>query len=222
MLSFTIRTLCSLAFAALFGIVDGGEAIAYRLTDWKEMHFDDPDKAAQHLAAVQKLGCEARQESHGGHTDVVYRSTQWQALELADDALAHQWEAWLIGAGFESLHGHAESHNGHDHGAVGLIEHDHDGHSHEGHDHGPLGAEEVAYRLTEWRTTHVDNMEQLPQFLALMKGLGCEVHTQQHDGHTDVSVRCPEWKHVEVATHEIASGWEGWLRKSGFEVRHDH
>lgn len=207
-----IRSLCCVAVFAVAASTQASEAIAYRLSDWKEMHYDDPGKAAQHLAAVKKLGCEASQDSHDGHTDVVYRSPQWQALEVANDELAHQWEAWLRGAGFETLHGHAEDHS----------DHDHAGHDHDGHDHGSNGTEEVAYRLTDWKTTHLENMDQLPQFLALMKGLGCEVQSDQHDGHADVTVRCPEWKHIEVATHEIAEGWEGWLQKSGFEVRHEH
>ncbi len=217
-----IRSLCCIALFMAAASAHASEAIAYRLSDWKEMHYDDPGQAAQHLAAVKKLGCEASQQSHGDHTDVVYRSPAWQALEVANDELAHQWETWLKGAGFETLHGHFENHDGHDHGTTGHVGHDHADHSHAGHDHGPQGAEEVAYRLADWQTTHVESANQLPQFVALMKGLGCEVRTDEHDGHGDVSIRCLEWKHIEVASHQIAAGWEGWLRNKGFEVRHDH
>jgi len=217
-----IRSLCCLTVAAFVGAAEAGESIAYRLADWKEMHFDDPGKADQHLAAVRKLGCEARLDSHGGHTDVIYRSAKWQSVEVATDELAHQWEAWLKGSGFETVHGHAEDHSGHDHGGAGHEGHDHADHDHAGHDHGPGEAEEVAYRLTEWRTEHFEDKNQLPEFVALMKGLGCEVRTDEHDGHADISIRCRQWKHVEFSSHKKATGWEGWLSKTGFEVRHEH
>src|SRR5690606_34141223 len=108
-------TLSGLTLALLAQSASAEEAIAYRLSDWHEMHFEDPVKAEQHLAAVRKLGCEVRQDAHDGHVDVVYRSARWQALEVASDELAHQWEDWLKGSGFETLHGHAADHAGHDH-----------------------------------------------------------------------------------------------------------
>lgn len=211
------QTLFCLTLAVVAGTAHAGEAIAYRLANWNQMHFDDPGTAAQHLAAVQKLGCEARQENHGGHTDVVYRSAKWQALEVASDDLAHQWEAWLKGAGFETLHGHSADHSGNNHAG-----HDHAGHSHVGHDHGPDETEEVAYRLPDWKTTHLENVTQAAEYAALMKGLGCEVRFDEHDGQSDVSVRCVQWNHVDFPSHEVASAWEVWLKNSGFEAQHRH
>ena len=62
----------------------------------------------------------------------------------------------------------------------------------------------------------------MDEFVALMKGFGCEVRTEKHSGHVDTSVRCPEWKHIELPTHKVAQSWESWLAKTGFEVRHEH
>lgn len=224
MSSFTKTVVCCLGVLALTSVSEAGEAIAYRLSNTKEMHFDDARKAEQHLAAVRKLGCEARMDSHGGHTDVIYRSVKWQVMELANDKLAHQWEEWLKKAGFETVHGHAadhgtghDAHDGHDHSG-----HDHAGHSHAGHDHGPGEAEEVSYLLPNWKTIHSRDAAQMSELVALMKGLGCEVRTEDHGGHKDVSVRCPQWKHVEVASHQAAAGWQDWLRNNGFETRHEH
>ena len=216
-----------IASDCLFAISSGtssaaGEAIAYRLPKWNTMHFEDSAKAKQHLAAVKKLGCEAKADSHSGHIDVAYRSGQWRSLEVATDKLAHQWEAWLKGAGFETLHGHAENHAGHDHDGHGHAGHDHADHDHAGHNHGPNGAEEVAYRLPRWKTVHIKDKAQMEEFVALMKGFGCEVRTEAHSGHVDTSVRCPEWKHIELPTHKVAQRWESWLAKNGFEVRHEH
>lgn len=189
------------------GHAHGGTSIAYRLSDWKTLEYDDPGKAGQHLQAVKKLGCEARQESHDGHVDVTYRSPRWQVLEVETDQLAHQWEKWLKGAGFETIHGHPK---------------DGDGHDHSGHSHGPDGAEEVAYRLANWKTVHAEEQTRNAETVALLKGLGCEVKADQHDGHSDVTFRCPQWMHLELASHEAAQGWEGWLKQNGFEVRHSH
>ena len=69
MLNVTKTVVCCLAVLILSSASEAGEAIAYRLSNTKEMHFDDARKAEQHLAAVRKLGCEARMDSHGGHTD---------------------------------------------------------------------------------------------------------------------------------------------------------
>lgn len=216
-----LTSVCIAAVCALANTSDASEAIAYRLPKWNTMHFEDSATAKQHLAAVKKLGCEAKQDSHSGHIDVSYRASQWKSLEVATDKLAHQWEAWLKGAGFETLHGHAEDHAGHDHDGPG---HDHAGHDHDhaGHDHGPNKAEEVAYRLGEWKTVHLNDKAQLAEFVALMKGFGAEVQTDDHGGHVDVKVRCPKWKHVELPSHKVAQTWESWLGKNGFEVRHIH
>jgi len=219
----TIVTLTCLIAASLFaGIGQAAESIAYRLPKWNTLHFEDSAKANQHLAAVKKLGCEAKNDSHSGHIDVSYRSAQWQSLEVATDKLAHQWEGWLKGAGFETLHGHAEDHTGHDHGGAGHEGHDHGGADHAGHDHGPNKTEEVAYRLPEWKTVHLKEKAQLKEFVALMKGFGAEVRTDQHSGHIDVKVRCAKWKLVELPSHKVAQSWESWLSKNGFEVRHVH
>jgi len=208
--------VCCLALALLAGVAEAAESIAYRLMETKELHFDDANKAEQHLAAVRKLGCEARSDSHEGHTDVLYRSTRWQSMEVATDKLAHQWEGWLKKAGFETLHGHAVDH-GSEHDA-----HDHLGHSHAGHSHGAGEQEKVAYRMDQWRTMHIEDERQAPEIIAMMKGLGCEVQTDRHAGHSDVRIRCTQWKHIEVSSHRAAQGWEAWLKQQGFAVKHEH
>ena len=105
-MNFAKAAVCCLSVMALSSVTEAGKAIAYRLTKTMEMHFDDTRKAEKHLAAVKKLGCEARMDSHGGHTDVLYRSAKWKVMEVANDKLAHQWEDWLKKAGFEARHEH--------------------------------------------------------------------------------------------------------------------
>ena len=212
MLYFTNRIACCLVLVSLAGAAQAGESIAYRLSKTKEMHFDDARKAELHLAAVKKLGCEARMDSHGGHTDVIYRSTRWQSMEVATDKLAHQWEDWLKKAGFETLHGHAADH----------AQDGHAGHSHVGHNHGPGAQEQVAYQMDQWRTLHFEDSRQASEIIAMMRGLGCELQTENHAGHSDIRIRCTQWKHNEFSSHQAAQIWEDWLKKQGFTVKHVH
>jgi hypothetical protein len=222
MLRLIPTALSSLALVLLTQSASADEAIAYRLSNWHEMHFEDPVKAQQHLAAVEKLGCEVRQNAHDGHIDVGYRAARWQALEVASDELAHQWEDWLKGSGFETLHGHAADHAGHDHPVGEHAGHDHVGHSHAGHDHAAGVVEEVTYRMPDWQTSQAASAQQMPQLVALLKGLGCEVRNGDQTGAEAIQFRCLQWKHIELPSHQIASGWEDWLRRSGFEVHHTH
>src|SRR5688572_3577684 len=54
------------------------EVIAFRMRDWKELHFNDPQKAEGHVQALRRLGCEARLDQHAGHADVVFRTVEWK------------------------------------------------------------------------------------------------------------------------------------------------
>jgi hypothetical protein len=184
-------------------------AIAYRLNKWKTMHFNDGNKAKQHAAAVKKLGCETKTQDHAGHIDVTYRQNGWKALSLSNDKVAHQWQTWLKGAGFETLHGHADNHGK-------------GGGAHAGHNHGPHGAESIAFRLPAWKTFHYDKQADVDQLVAIARGLGCEVREDKQSGHKDVEIRCRDWKHAEFASHSSATRWEQQLRKLGFEARHEH
>lgn len=186
---------------------DGEFTIAFRLGKWKSMHFDDAAMARQHLATVKRIGCEARQENHGGHTDVNYRCTEWKTMALGSVTLVPQWKAWLQQAGFETLHGH-DAAQGH-------------AHSHHGHQPGTQ-REEVTYRLTRQSNQHFDRPEEAEQFLAIVKALGCEAVKSRHGNHIDVSFRCADWKCAEFPSHDAAHGWETWLKAAGFETRHSH
>ena len=199
--------------------VGNPSSVAYRLRETKTIHFEDVQKAQLHLETVKKLGCEAKMDDHGDHQDVMYRLKLWTALTLADEKTAHQWEGWMKRSGFETLHAHGEDHDhdDHDHGpSEGLG----DGHSHDdGHDH---GEEVLSYSLPEWKTEHAQDQKGADELVAILKGLGCEVRADQHDGHGDVVFRCPRPMHLELASHKAASGWEDWLKKTGFRTQHDH
>ena len=82
------------------------EIVSYRLSEWKTLHFDDADLATKHLDTMKMLGCQVKQDSHGGHIDVSYYCPQWKQATVATHSVAHKWEKWLRGAGFETRHTH--------------------------------------------------------------------------------------------------------------------
>lgn len=192
----------------------GEEAtIAYRLPENKTMHFDELQKASEHLEAVKKLGCEVAPAGHDGHNDVTYRCPKWKSLTVATDELAHQWEGWLEAAGFETLHGHEEEHEaGHESGEHHAEEH--------AHEHGE-GHEEVKFRLANWVALTAQPGLDAEEMLTIAKALGCELQEAQFAGSAVTQIRCVEEKHLELPSHEAAEHWQQWLSKVGFEATHE-
>ena len=177
--------------------------LAFRMESWKAAHFEDTAKASQHAEVLKQLGCEVKTLQHNGHTDVECRTVLWQSLALDTQEQINQWQAWLTTAGFETLHGYRP------------------GPTKQVSTGGPV-KEIVAYRLTDWKAQHAHQPQQLSQYLALYRALGCETQQVEHAGHTDVRVRCSEWMEVELPTHEAAHKWQAFLRTAGFETSHQH
>lgn len=115
--------------------------------------------------------------------------------------------AWFATSAPVFAQGHDHSHEGHNHD-------DHAGHSHSG--------EMLAFQLKNWKSLHFDDARKAAQHMDTVKKLGCEVKQSAHDGHTDVSYRCPTWRTLAVRDHKLAEQWTGWLTASGFDVSHAH
>ena len=174
------------------------ETLAFFLSKWHTLHFEDAGKAMQHAEMVQKLGCEVRQEGHSGHIDVTYRCTEWKSIKVASHDLAEQWLGWLKGSGFDVSHGHIDPAYA-------------------------SGNESVEFRLVSWRSFHGNGSEQEKQFVQSLQRLGCEVVAEDHGGHRDIRFRSPVWRDVHVADHAGAEQLSAWLTQSGFEVApHQH
>jgi len=82
------------------------EVVAYRLMAWKTVHFDDAQRADNHVSTLRRLGCDVRTGDHGGHIDVTYRCPEWREISLDSHAKAHTWQGWLNASGFETRHEH--------------------------------------------------------------------------------------------------------------------
>ena len=192
----------------------GNTTIAYRLTRAKTIHFDDQQTADKHLEVVKRLGCEASSEMHEGHPDVTYRCPEWKSLTVESDKLAHQWQSWLIASGFQTLHGHPAN-DAHGHSHAGGADHDHD------HGHAARG-EAISYRLRDWKTQQHETKVSANSFVAVTKGLGCEVKSTEESGVFMVSYRCRTEMILDLPSHDAAHAWEQWLNKTGFQTSHQH
>ena len=86
----------------------GGETIEIRLADWKAVHMEGPmaGQSRDFTTALQDLGCEVRQQNHGGHTDLAYRCPIWTTLHMPNHETAETWQTWLRSHGFETKHSH--------------------------------------------------------------------------------------------------------------------
>lgn len=80
----------------------------------------------------------------------------------------------------------------------------------------------VEYRLSDWKTFEFEDKAKATAHADAIKKLGGEVRQEDHDGHIDVTYRCPQWKKISLKTHADAHEWEKWLKASGFETKHSH
>lgn len=172
------------------------ESVAFRSREWQSVHAKDAADADKTLAMLRKLGCETKIDNHGDHSDVTFRSMEWREVTLESHENADRWEQWLNKNGFETLHGHA---------------------------HAPSeNAIVVEYLQGEWQAQHFDDEKKAAEFIAICKGLGCEVRKGSHSGHIDVRFRCPSRRSLVCVDHDEAHSMQSWLDKKGFQTEHVH
>lgn len=193
----------TLSMLAVFSIAssaatasESGESVAFRSKEWQSLHAKDDADADKTLAMLRKLGCETKVDNHGDHSDVTFRSVEWREITLESHENADRWEQWLNKNGFETLHGHA---------------------------HAPSqDAIIVEYMQNEWQSQHFEDERKAAEFLAICKGLGCEVRKGSHIGHIDVSFRCTSRRSLVCIDHDEAHSMQSWLEKKGFQTEHVH
>lgn len=82
--------------------------------------------------------------------------------------------------------------------------------------------ERVDFRLMKWKTLHFEDAGSAQKYYKTFKAIGCECEQEKHNGHIDVRFRCTEWRSLTLKTHAEAHRWEAFLKKAGFETRHEH
>ncbi|TWT52784.1 hypothetical protein Pla22_04110 [Rubripirellula amarantea] len=80
----------------------------------------------------------------------------------------------------------------------------------------------VRYRAEKWQAKHIHDDAKAKTISETLSKLGCEVKKAAHNGHVDVKYRCPEWRQMELDTHEEAHKWEKWFKEYGFQTEHKH
>ena len=85
-----------------------------------------------------------------------------------------------------------------------------------------MGDEVVRYQLKNWKAKHIHDEKKAESIVTTLKKLGCEVKKNQHNGHIDVTYRCPKWRQLDLQTHEAAHKWESWLKEFEFQTEHKH
>lgn len=175
---------------------ESGESVAYRAKEWKSLHVENEADVQRTIDMLKKLGCETRLDQHNGHSDVTFRSPEWKEVTLDSHENADQWEQWLTRNGFQTLHGHDHVSN--------------------------RDAIVVQYGQTEWQAQHFEDERQAAEFMAMCKGLGCDVRKDAHSGHIDVTYRCTSRRNLTCVDHEDAHSLQAWLEKKGFQTEHVH
>lgn len=180
------------------------KVLGFRMKDYSTVHMNDPAAAAKHIETLKALKCEVSSQQHDGHTDVKCRTVVWKLLALDSEEKVTAWTTWLKGAGFETLYSRPVSATPASPAAEG--EH----------------LEIIQYRAPSWLTLHIHEPRQASEALAIYQALGCKTEKSNHAGHTDLRVSCPDWREFSMPDHQAAGGWENYLKKAGFETKHEH
>ncbi len=185
--------------------------VAFRMENWQAKHIHDAAAAKKHADTLKMLGCEVKTNDHNGHTDVQCRTVFWKSLALDSRDQADQWVKWLKQSGFDTIFGQRVANQP-------ASSQPASGQTPAGQPHREI----VKYRLVDWHSQHIHDATELNQLLALYRGLGCTVEVSKHGNHSDVRARCPEWMEIELPSHDAAHKWQDFLKKGGFETRHEH
>ena len=80
----------------------------------------------------------------------------------------------------------------------------------------------VRYQLANWKAKHIHDTSRADVIQKTLTRLGCEVNKSQHNGHIDLTYRCPKWKQLTLDSHAEAHKWESWLKEFEFKTEHKH
>lgn len=76
----------------------------------------------------------------------------------------------------------------------------------------------IGFRMLNWKKRCVHNADEANQLIASLEKIGCEVVQANHNGHMDVSYRCPEWKTITVENDTFQAQWTNWMGTAGLDT----
>jgi len=167
--------------------------VGYRATDWNTVHTYSKAEAEQTLATLKRIGCEVETNNHGDHVDIKFRCEEWRSMKVKTHTLQSQWSNWCEKQGMETV----------------VV-------------NPPVNTKRptVAFQMATPRTVHLHDHAAAQKIMNTLTLIGCELKTVDHNGHTDATFSCPQWKTIELATEDRALAWQEWLKESGFETTH--
>ena len=174
-------------------VSSNAKIVGYRATEWKTVHTSSKAEAEQTTATLKRIGCEVDTNNHGDHIDIRFRCDEWRSMKVKTHTLQSQWSNWCENQGLETV----------------VV-------------NPPANTKRptVAFQMTTPRTVHLHDQAAAQKILNTLTLVGCELKTNDHNGHTDATFSCPQWKTIELATEESALAWQTWLKESGFETKH--
>ena len=176
-------------------VSSSAKIVGYRATEWKTVHTSSKAEAEQTLATLKRIGCEVDANNHGDHVDIKFRCEEWRSMKVKTNTLQSQWSNWCENQGMETV-------------IVNPPEN--------------TKRPTVAFQMTTPRTVHLPDDAAAQKILNTLTLVGCELKTADHNGHTDATFSCPQWRTIELATQESAVAWDEWLKESGFETKQNH
>ena len=70
--------------------------VGFRMANWRTVHGDGTKATTDLVTTLQKIGCEVKQDNHGGHTDISFRCPSWKTISVQNDDQSNQWHQWLV------------------------------------------------------------------------------------------------------------------------------
>ncbi len=169
--------------------------VGFRMANWHTVHGDGTKATTDMISTLQEIGCEVKQDNHGGHMDISFRCPSWKTVNVQDDDQSNQWHQWLVDNEFETVVLNPPE-------TTKL----------------PI----VKVRMANWKAVHAQSAQQAQALKETYELIGCEAVVENHGDHIDLKFRCPNWSTVALANSQAAHVWQDWLNKSGFETQHDH
>jgi hypothetical protein len=176
-------------------VSQGSKKVSFRQAEWKTLHLEDMTQVETAAATLKRIGCEVTQSQHEGHIDLRFRCVAWKTMSLETEQQVNQWSKWLIDNGLNTVVRNPPANT---------------------------TMPTVSYHLPQPVSAHLHDPVEAQQVIEILKMLGCEVQSFDHDGHLDINVQCGEWLTLGVATEEVAHEWQAWLKSNGFETQHTH
>ena len=174
-------------------VSSSAKLVGYRATQWKTLHTSSKAEAEQTLATLKRIGCEVNTNDHGDHVDIKFRCEEWRSMKVKTHTLQSQWSNWCENQGMETVVVNPPTNT---------------------------RRPTVAFQMAKPRTVHLHDGVAAQKILNTLTLVGCELKTVDHNGHTDATFSCPEWRTIELATEDSALAWQTWLKDSGFETKH--